>query len=236
MKKHPLQQSPNAHFWRLVTVVIYSALFYANEGHAAWFNKSEDSNVHNSPLKLPLVGVQRTLDKPPASGLGAGIAYNPWRDEFVISTDQPHRLFSGGKASVWFLNESMQPLTEPLIFKTDGDLEGITVLDENHVATISETGSLYIIRQVDDKASIVSALPALKGHVNALSSLAYDPDNEHLFSAEKVGPKVIYTFDRTGKLLKHFELTFSNSAMENGKASLADDFSIAGLQFHRGYL
>lgn len=223
-------------FWNFTFLGMCTLGFYAADSHAAWFGNSEDSNVHNSPLTLPIKQVQRTLDKPAASNLGAGFAYNRWRDEFVVSTDQPHRLFSGGKASIWLFDSNIKPLGDPLSFKTDGDLEGVTVIDENRIAAISELGTIYLLRRNQNGLVLEDTKPGLTSKVRAVSSLAYDPSNSLFYTAEKIGTKQIYTFDHNGNLLHSFELTFSGSGLEADNVSLANDFNIAGLQFHDGYL
>ncbi|MDG2339153.1 MAG: hypothetical protein P8N94_14390, partial [Gammaproteobacteria bacterium] len=68
-----------------------------------------------------------------------------------------------------------------------------------------------------------------------LGSLAYDPINKLLYSAEKEGQKIVYTFTREGLLIDSIE--FNVDGMEQKREfDLDNDYTIAGMSFANQHL
>ncbi|MCP4538717.1 MAG: hypothetical protein GY832_16405 [Chloroflexi bacterium] len=68
-----------------------------------------------------------------------------------------------------------------------------------------------------------------------LGSLAYDRDNEILYTAEKEGTKTIYQISRTGELIDSFELTAKNFTAER-EFDMATDYTISGMSYSDQHL
>jgi hypothetical protein len=211
----------------MAAAILLTVLFQGRELDDASLNGPIDSEV-----------VQAVERKPMFEGvLAAGIAWDFDQDRFFISTDQPHSLMSNQMATFYVVNAALDRILYQQDFLVDGDLEGIAYIGDSEVAIMSETGTLYFLREEGSTwvgSGDISIFVGQGRH--KLSSLAYDADNDVLYSAEKEGAKIIYKISRTGTLLESFELSVSATVSASRPFDLATDYTIAGMTYEDGYL
>jgi hypothetical protein len=207
------------------TILIVSILIV---GYFVITQKEVDDVAENGPIQSEIIPI---LDQVPLfeNVLAAGISWDYDNDRFFISTDQPHGIFVGNKASFIVVNADLNQITYKKEFETDGDWEGIAYIGKNEVAIISEVGTIYYLKENGNEwieASKVSIFNSNGKH--KLSSLAYDPENEYLYSAEKEGKKIIYQISRSGEMINSFEFSVGNIAA-NREFNIDKDYTIAGI-------
>jgi len=214
----------------LVLAVIVVAL-----GYFVFFGKEVDDVAENGPIHSKII---LKLDKIPLfeNLLAAGISWDYDNDRFFISTDQPHGLFTEKVASFYVTNASLDQIIYKMDLETDGDLEGIAYIGTNEVAIISEVGTIYYLKENDNKWKENRRISIFNGNgKHKLGSLAYDPIKEQLYSAEKEGKKIVYKIDRNGKLLSSFELSAANISAKR-EFNMEKDYTIAGMAFANQHL
>lgn len=69
-----------------------------------------------------------------------------------------------------------------------------------------------------------------------LGSAAYDAQNQHIYTANKKGEKVIYKLDRQGNLIEQFPLDLAEQITANRAFDLTNDYTIAGMTYRDGQL
>jgi len=114
--------------------------------------------------------------------------------------------------------------------------EGISYIGNNEIAMISEVGTIVYLEEKNSEWEEKRRVSILnKNDRHKLGSLAYDPVNELLYSAEKEGKKVIYQISRDGKLQNSFELSVEGIDT-NRKFDISKDYTIAGMTFGNNHL
>lgn len=216
-------------------LILLSILFLAGGGYYLLFAQPEvDSAARNGPLESEMINQTSQLPLLAEAQLAAGIAYDFEHDRFLISTDEPHTLLPQHEASVFWLNSALTEIIAEIKLPVDGDLEGMAYLGGNTAVTVSEVGTLIYLHVDDDHGVIEQKRTAIfaDGQAHKLGSLAYDSDNQHLYTAEKVGSKTIYQLDREGNLLSSFTLQLPNDTAN----SVENAYTIAGMSYTDGYL
>jgi uncharacterized protein YjiK len=170
--------------------------------------------------------------------LAADIAYDDVNDRFFITTDQPHSFIESSKAYFFVLNHQLDTIEFEIEMQADGDLEGVAAMDGNTAVVVSEPGTLiYLVDEGDDQFIVEKSVSIFNdGKSHKLGSLAYDNDQQHLYTAEKEGEKTIYKLDADGNLLESFELEPADHIPASRAYSLASDYTIAGMTYADGYL
>ena len=158
------------------------------------FGEEVDDNSQNGPIQVEPISVLEQI--PLFEGvLAAGISWDYDKDRFFLSTDQPHRLFAEKIASFYVINNTLDKILVTKELNTDGDLEGIAYIGDGEVAAISEAGTIYYLKENEDNnewENTHSVSIFNGGGSHKLGSLAYDPINKLLYSAEKEGEKIVY--------------------------------------------
>ena len=214
----------------LVLVVLIAVL-----GYFIFFGKEVDDIAENGPIKSEFIS---KMDQIPLfeNMLAAGISWDYDKDRFFISTDQPHGLFTEKVASFYVVNTTLDKILYNKDFDTDGDLEGIAYIGNNEVAIISEVGTVYYLKENDNEWKETRKVSIFNGNgKHKLSSLAYDPVNKRLYSAEKEGEKIIYQISRSGKLLNSFEFNVGDIAAKR-EFNINKDYTIAGMAYANQHL
>ncbi|MDG1025965.1 MAG: SdiA-regulated domain-containing protein [Gammaproteobacteria bacterium] len=201
------------------------------------FGEEVDDNFQNGPIQVEPISVMEQI--PLFEGvLAAGISWDYDEDRFFLSTDQPHRLFAEKIASFYVINNTLDKILITKELNTDGDLEGIAYIGDSEVAVISEAGTIYYLKENkdDNEWENTHSVSVFNGDGNhKLGSLAYDPINKLLYSAEKEGQKIVYTFTREGLLIDSIE--FNVDGMEQKREfDLDNDYTIAGMSFANQHL
>ena len=194
-----------------------------------------DDVAQNGPLQSQRIQVSTSLPLL-ENILAAGISWNYDRDEFLISTDQPHGLFTGNIATMVVVDRLFSRVLYKLELHTDADLEGIAYIGNGEVAMISERGTLYFVVYRDagwQLQRVVSVFTDNRKH--KLASLAYDPASQTLYTAEKTGRKTIYQLSREGRLLDQFPLTVDGLPASR-PFNLERDYTISGMAFGNEHL
>ena len=134
------------------------------------------------------------------------------------------------------MNNTLDQILYSKDLETDGDLEGIAYIGNNEIAMISEVGTIVYLEEKNSEWKEKRRVSILnKNDRHKLGSLAYDPVNELLYSAEKEGQKVIYQISRDGKLQNSFELSVEGIDT-NRKFDISKDYTIAGMTFGNKHL
>lgn len=213
----------------LIGVFVYEAIFAAEV----------DSDANNAPFALSPISLLRTLEKPEATELAAGIAYDSSIDSFIVTTDQPHSVMPSDEAQLFILNSDFSSIESEITINTDGHLEGVAVHSAGRYIAVSEVGTLYVVER-DDAGGLshVDTIHALKNGDRKLGSLTFDETTKSFYAAEKEGTKRIYQLDESGELVDTFELTLPTNLIDSANRSftLSADFTIAGMHVHDGQL
>jgi len=206
--------------------------------YAMYFQHEVDSVAQNGPLESQIINQDRQLPLLAEIQYAAGITYDKDNDRFFISTDQPHTLRTIPEAYVYTLNNNLDQIEFALKLETDGDLEGITYIGDNTVVAVSETGTLIYLQANIDITLVEQKRVAIfnDSQAHKLGSLAYDAQNQHLYTAEKEGSKTIYKLDRDGTLLDSFALQVGDTIASNRAYSIETDYTIAGMTYADGTL
>jgi uncharacterized protein YjiK len=213
-----------------VLVVLIAVL-----GYFILFTKEVDDIAENGPIQSEIIP---KMDQIPLfeNMLAAGISWDYDNDRFFISTDQPHGLFTGKVASFYVTNTTLDQILYKKDLDTDGDLEGIAYIGNNEVAMISEVGTIYYLEENNNEWKEIRRVSIFNENgKHKLGSLAYDPVNERLYSAEKEGRKIIYQISRNGKLLNSYEFSVGNIAAKR-EFNINKDYTIAGMTFGNQHL
>jgi len=204
-------------------------------GYFFFFSKELDDIAENGPIRSKIIS---KMDQIPLfkNMLAAGVSWDYDNDRFFISTDQPHGLFTEKVASFYVVNNTLDQILYSKDLETDGDLEGISYIGNNEIAMISEVGTIVYLEEKNSEWEEKRRVSILnKNDRHKLGSLAYDPVNELLYSAEKEGKKVIYQISRDGKLQNSFELSVEGIDT-NRKFDISKDYTIAGMTFGNNHL
>jgi uncharacterized protein YjiK len=204
-------------------------------GYFLFFSKELDDIAENGPIRSQIIS---KMDQIPLfkNMLAAGVSWDYDNDRFFISTDQPHGLFTEKVASFYVVNNTLDQILYSKDLETDGDLEGIAYIGNNEIAMISEVGTIVYLEEKNSAWKEKRRVSILnKNDRHKLGSLAYDPVNELLYSAEKEGQKVIYQISRDGKLQNSFELSVEGIDT-NRKFDISKDYTIAGMTFSNKHL
>lgn len=204
-------------------------------GYIVFFTKEVDDVAENGPIQSQIIS---KIDQIPLfeGMLAASISWDFDKDRFFISTDQPHGLFTDKIASFYVANDSLDKIIYKKDLVTDGDLEGVAYIGEAEVAIISEVGTLYFLKEIGDEWEVTNKVSIFNGNgKHKLSSLAYDPVNKRLYSAEKKGRKIIYQISRDGNLLNSFEFDVGDVVTKR-EFSMNKDYTIAGMAFDNQHL
>ena len=204
-------------------------------GYIVFFTKEVDDVAENGPIQSQIIS---KIDQIPLfeGMLAASISWDFDKDRFFISTDQPHGLFTDKIASFYVANDSLDKIIYKKNLVTDGDLEGVAYIGEAEVAIISEVGTLYFLKEIGDEWEVTNKVSIFNGNgKHKLSSLAYDPVNKRLYSAEKKGRKIIYQISRDGNLLNSFEFDVGDVVTKR-EFSMNKDYTIAGMAFDNQHL
>jgi hypothetical protein len=101
---------------------------------------------------------------------------------------------------------------------------------------ISEVGTIYYLEENNNEWKEIRRVSIFNENgKHKLGSLAYDPVNERLYSAEKEGRKIIYQISRNGKLLNSYEFSVGDIAAKR-EFNINKDFTIAGMTFGNQHL
>jgi uncharacterized protein YjiK len=196
-----------------------------------WFKKELDDVAQNGPLSTTSIDKKSSL---PVfdSVLAAGISWDFDNDGYFVSTDQPHTLLPSNEAQLLVVDQQLSTILQTITLPTDGDLEGVAYIGNGEVAAISEVGTLYYFKQDETGrwALANSVMAFANNKVRKLASLAYDPQNQHLYTAEKEGTKTVYQLSRSGEQLSRFELSIDHLKSASS-ASLSDDYTVAGMAY-----
>ncbi len=212
----------------LVVIVVVVAYFM-------FFTKEVDDIAENGPIKSEIIP---KIDQIPLfeDMLAAGISWDYDKDRFFISTDQPHGLFTEKIASFFVVTNTLDKISYKKDLDTDGDLEGIAYIGNNEVAIISEIGTVYYLKEIDNEWEETRRVSLFKEDgQHKLSSLAYDPINGQLYSAEKEGKKIIYQISRNGDLINSFEFNVGDVAAKR-EFDIYKDYTIAGMTYGNRHL
>jgi uncharacterized protein YjiK len=211
-------------------VVLISVL-----GYFFFFSKEVDDIAENGPIRSKIIP---KMDQIPLfeNMLAAGVSWDYDNDRFFISTDQPHGLFTEKVASFYVVNTTLDQILYRLDIDTDGDLEGIAYIGNNEVAIISEVGTIHYMKEKNNEWKERSRVTIFNGNgKHKLGSLAYDPINQHLYSAEKEGRKIIYQISRSGSLINSFEFSAGDIAAKRD-FNFDRDYTIAGMTYSNQHL
>ena len=204
-------------------------------GYFIFFTKEVDDIAENGPIQSEIIP---KMDQIPLfeDMLAAGISWDYDKDRFFISTDQPHGLFTEKVAYFYVVNSALDQILYQKELETDGDLEGIVYIGDNEVAIISEVGTVYYLKENDNEWKETRRVSIFNGNgKHKLSSLAYDPVNERLYSAEKEGKKIIYQISRSGKILNSFDFNVGDIAAKR-EFDINRDYTIAGMAYANQHL
>ncbi len=213
-----------------VLVVLIAVL-----GYFIFLGKEVDDIAENGPIQSEIIS---KIDQIPLfeGMLAASISWDYDKDRFFISTDQPHGLFTDKIASFYVVNSSLDKIVYKMDLNTDGDLEGIAYIGDSEVAIISEVGTVYYLKENDNEWKETHKVSIFNGDgKHKLSSLAYDPVNERLYSAEKEGKKIIYQISRNGNLMNSFEFNVGNVEAKR-EFDINKDYTIAGMAYGNQHL
>jgi len=213
-----------------ILVVIIVAL-----GYFIFLGKEVDDIAENGPIQSEIIS---KMDQIPLfeNMLAAGISWDYDNNRFFISTDQPHGLFTEKVASFYVANTTLDQILYKKDLETDEDLEGIAYIGNNEVAMISEVGTIYYLEENNNEWKEIRRVSIFNENgKHKLGSLAYDPVNERLYSAEKEGRKIIYQISRNGKLLNSYEFSVGNIAAKR-EFNINKDYTIAGMTFGNQHL
>lgn len=216
-------------------ILVLLSLIFLSGGYYVLFAQPEvDSTARNGPLESEMISQAGQLPLLAEAQLAAGMAYDFEHDRFLISTDEPHTLLPQHEASVFWLNSDLSEVIAEIRLPVDGDLEGMAYLGGNTAVTVSEVGTLIYLHVDEGHGLSEQKRTAIfdDGQTHKLGSLAYDSDNQHLYTAEKVGKKTIYQLDRDGNLLTSFTLQAANDPA----SSVENAYTIAGMSYSDGYL
>jgi len=209
----------------IIAVVVYSMIF----------QKEVDDVAENGPIQSQIIS---KIDQIPLFEgiLAASISWDYDKDRFFISTDQPHGLFTDNIASFYVVDNSLDKILYKMDLDTDGDLEGISYIGHGEVAIISEVGTVYYLKENDNEWKVTNRISIFDGDgKHKLSSLAYDPLNKQLYTAEKEGKKIIYQISRNGNLINSFEFNVGD-AVANREFDISKDYTIAGMTYGNRHL
>lgn len=222
---------------RILIVGATSVVLVGIVSYFLLFGEEVDDNFQNGPIQAEPISVLEQI--PLFKGvLAAGISWDYDKDRFFISTDQPHRLFAEKIASFYVINSTLDKILVTKELNTDGDLEGIAYIGDGEVAVISEAGTIYYLKENEDNNEWENthSVSIFNGDGNhKLGSLAYDPLNELLYSAEKEGQKIVYKFTREGLLIDSTEFNV-DGIEEKREFDLDSDYTIAGMSFANRHL
>ena len=213
-----------------ILVVIIVAL-----GYFIFLGKEVDDIAENGPIQSEIIP---KMDQIPLfkNMLAAGISWDYDNNRFFISTNQPHGLLTEKVASFYVANTTLDQILYKKDLDTDGDLEGIAYIGNNEVAMISEVGTIYYLEENNNEWKEIRRVSIFNENgKHKLGSLAYDPVNERLYSAEKEGRKIIYQISRNGKLLNSYEFSVGNIAAKR-EFNINKDYTIAGMTFGNQHL
>ncbi len=222
----------------LIIIVIIAILMSGlMVGYYFLFMKKElDDVAKNGPIQSEII---QKMDQSPLFKdiLAAGISWDYDEDRFFVSTDHPQRLFAQKIASFHVINSTLDKKIYQKDFETDGDLEGIAYIGNGEVAAMSETGTLYYLKEIDGEWQETKQVSIFTDSSvpHKLGSLAYDVVNKQLYSAEKEGKKVIYLISRDGELLDTFDLNVDNFGSTR-EFSIDSDYTISGMAFDEQHL
>jgi uncharacterized protein YjiK len=225
---------------KIVVLIAVIGVIIAVSGviYVMYFQREVDSVAQNGPLNAQIIDQEKQLPLLEQIQLAAGIAYDADNDRFFISTDEPHTLITKHEAYVYILNSNLDTLEAKIKLQPDGDLEGITYIGNGTTVAASEPGTLFYLHDEGGNNFVAQKRVTIfnDGQAHKLGSLAYDADNQHLYTAEKEGKKTIYKLDRDGTLLDSFELQLSDSVSAKRAFSLDTDYTIAGMTYADSYL
>jgi len=195
--------------------------------YVQFFSKELDANSHNSPIESEKITLQDKLLMNEKLTLSAGFAYDRYNDRFFISTDTPHSIFVKKEAQIFILDKSLKNIISSTVMQTEGDLEGMVVIDKNTLKILSDSGELFtILVNEDNSMEVVSSKQIFTDNKkHKPGSLTFDGKN--LITAEKEGRKIFYKLSLDGEILEQFKLKdFPNET----------EFTISGMTSSNGYV
>ncbi len=140
-------------------------------------------------------------------------------EEYKIKVPEPSGLaLSFDKKKLWTVSDdnnmvyliSLQGKIEKYFTVDAEDLEGITVIDENSIAVVSEHRGEVLILSNDGKELTRRKL-SLKSKKNAgLEGIAYDLKTKRFFVVQEKKPKILVEYNSQFKEIKRTELNFAD--------------------------
>jgi uncharacterized protein YjiK len=192
--------------------------------------KELDDVAAHAPYKSKLVLPQKRI-RMPENYLASGITFDWDSNQYVMLSDHPHTLFSEKISTLKVVDESMKKVVQTAPVPSDSDIEGVAYVGSGVINAISESGMLYVVAKSQGDWALKETKQGLSGIAKKVSSLAFDTDNRHLYTAEKEGEKILYKLDLEGKIMDSVILTLPEGSQN---ASLHRDFTISGLAYDDG--
>lgn len=204
----------------ITLLVVTSAIYYL------FFKVEVDSVAQNAPLNSKLVSVEQKIDLIEGINAPSGIAYDEQHERFLVITDDYH---------FFVLNTELNEILFQHKFQDRIEKEGITYLGDHQAVILAENGTLVFMEDSGDnnwrERERVSFTPS-----GMLGSAAYDSVNQHIYTANKRGEKLIYKLDREGNLIERFPLHIAEPITANRAYDLTNDYTIAGMTYRDGQL
>lgn len=217
-KKNRAQLTKIAAF--VVLLIVTGAIYYL-------FLKPEvDSVAQNAPLNSKTVMIEQEIELLSEINAPSGIAYDDEHERFLLITDDFH---------FFVLNAGLNEVLFESRFQDGLEKEGITYLGDHQAVILAEDGTLVFMADRGDNNWVEQKRTSFTPS-GTLGSAAYDALNQHIYTANKTGQKLIYKLDRQGNLIEHFPLHLAEQITANRAFDLTIDYTIAGMTYHNGHL
>ena len=214
----------------LICILIGLGYFKRAEINTAIVQLNLKTEVNDDAKESPYKS--RLIDKKndtlmPKEYLASGITYDWDRKEYVLVSDHPHKLFAEKASTLITLDKEVTNKLYSAKIESDSDLEGIAYIGKNRSYSISEKGNIYVLKRNElGEWELASTLKGTNGVSKKVASLAFDKDNEVLYTAEKEQEKKLYKMDLDGNILEIIKLK-----LEGNSADIDKDFTISGMAY-----
>lgn len=204
----------------LILITVTGAIYYF------FFKPEVDSVAQNAPLNSKIVTIEEKIELVSEINAPSGIAYDDEHERFLVITDD-YRFF--------VLNADLNEVLFESTFQDGVEKEGITYLGDDQAVILAENGTVVFMEDKGDNNWVEGTRTSFTPS-GPLGSAAYDPLNQHIYTANKKGEKLIYKLDRQGNLIESFPLHLSEQITANRAYHLTTDYTVAGMTYRDGHL
>jgi uncharacterized protein YjiK len=212
----------------VATSLLIALLMVAGGLYYLFLMPEVDSVAQNAPLDSKIVSIEQQIELESQITAPSGIAYDYDHQQFLVITDN---------SEFFVLKEDLSEVRFKSTLQDRLEKEGITYIGDNQAVLLSEDGTVLFMQESEEHKWVESRRQAKHfAPSGPLGSAAYDRVNQHIYTANKRGEKVIYQLDREGKLIDSFPLRLSDQLTAQQAYDLTTDYTVAGMTYSDGYL